>query len=194
MRKETVNKQKILDCAIKLFAEKGYSATSIRDIAKEVGITVPNIYYYFGSKEGLYQHILETTMEGFSKKVQSGVSANASLRDQLVAMTKGKYRFIEEHPDLMRIFFREWFAREGATSSAEETKPAILQSLATMAFMVMGRIAAGELRDVNPDHAAWFLVGIFNAFDLGFINLGMTPSDEEIEAMVDLALQGLAKK
>lgn len=194
MKKETPNKQKILECSIKLFAREGYSATSVRQIAKEVGTTIPNIYYYFGSKEALYRRILETTVEEFSKKVQNAVSAKRSFKDQLTAMTKEKYKFMEEHPELMRIFFREWFAPEGASEMTDETRPTMLQALATMAYMVRERAATGELRQVNPDYAAWFLVGVFNAFDLGFINLGVTPSDGEIEAVIDLALEGIASR
>jgi AcrR family transcriptional regulator len=193
MKKETVNKKKILECSIKLFARKGFSGTSIREITKEVGTTVPNIYYYFGSKEGLYNYILESTTEHFSKTIKNAVSAKTGLRDQLIAMTKAKYEFMEEYPELMRIFFREWFASESEAEVAKETQPVVLKALATMAYMVRERIALGELRKINPEYAAWFLIGVFNAFDLGFINLGLTPSNEEIEAVVDLALEGLAK-
>ena len=193
MRKQTANKQNIIECSIRLFARKGYNATSIREIAKEVGITVPNIYYYFGSKEGLYNHILEITSEKFSKAMQNAVATKGGLRDQLIAMTAAKYEFMAEHPERMRIFFREWFAAENGEESAEETQPAVLQALASMTNIVRQRITSGELRKVDPELAAWFLVGIFNAFDFGFINLGLTPSDEEIEGLIDLALQGLAK-
>lgn len=186
------NKHKILKCSIRLFAQQGFSGTSIRQIAQNASTTIPNIYYYFENKESLYSHVLETAIDAFTQKVQSAALKKASLREQLIAMTKAKYSFISEHPELMQIFFREWFAHEGRTVDKEETQTAILQSLAKMAYMVRDKIAKGEIRKVNPEHAAWFLVGVFNAFDVGFINLGLTPSEEEIEAVVDLALAGLA--
>ncbi len=191
MLKDTANKTKILKCSIELFALKGFSGTSVREIAREVGTTVPNIYYYFDSKEGLYSHILESTSNGFSQAIQNVIITNIALKDQLVAMTKAKYRFMDKYPDRMRIFFREWFAHEGETTTEEETRSGLLQALATMASMVRDRIARGEVRNVNPEHATLLVVGIFNAFDLGFIALGLTPSDQEIEAVVTLALEGL---
>ena len=191
MAREPVNKKRILECSIRLFARKGFSGTSIRDIAKEVGTTVPNIYYYFGNKEGLYNHILETTIEEFSKAIQNATTTETRLRNQLTAMTIAKYRFIDRNPERMRIFFREWFAPEGEPGIEEETRPSFMQALATMAYMVRDRITHGEIKNVNPEYAAWFLVGVFNTFDLGFISLGLTPSDEEIEAVVSLALEGL---
>jgi AcrR family transcriptional regulator len=55
----TTTSEKLLDAAVELFAANGFNATSIRDIAKRTGMTIPNIYYHFGNKEGLLIAILE---------------------------------------------------------------------------------------------------------------------------------------
>ena len=52
-------RMRIIDAAIDLFAENGYAATSVREIVGQAGVTKPVLYYYFGSKEGLFQTILE---------------------------------------------------------------------------------------------------------------------------------------
>ena len=52
-------REKLLDAAVDLFAANGFRGTSIRDIARLTGMTIPNIYYHFGSKEGLLIAILE---------------------------------------------------------------------------------------------------------------------------------------
>lgn len=51
--------QKIIETAIKLFSEKGYAATSIRDIAKEVEMTSASLYYYIKSKKDLLNLIMD---------------------------------------------------------------------------------------------------------------------------------------
>ena len=191
MKEQSENKKKILECSIRLFALKGFNGASIREIAKDVGTTVPNIYYYYGNKERLYNHILETTNKEFSQTIQNASAAAASLGDRLVAMTIAKYRFIDKHPERMRIFFREWFAPENGTETEKEVRPNFMQVLATMAYIVNDSIARGETKNVDPEHAAWVLVGVFNAFDLGFIAMGIIPSDEEIKAVSTLALEGL---
>ena len=55
--------QKILFTAEKLFAEKGFYATSTRDIAKSAGVNVSMISYYFGSKEKLFEEIFKVRMK-----------------------------------------------------------------------------------------------------------------------------------
>ena len=62
-------REKLLDVAIDLFARNGFKGTSIRDIAREMDMTISNIYYYFGSKYGLLLAILEH----FSTKLKDDV-------------------------------------------------------------------------------------------------------------------------
>lgn len=57
---------RILDAAEDLFAEKGYSATSLGDVADRVGIRSPSLYNHFKNKEALYQAVLERLLSEFS--------------------------------------------------------------------------------------------------------------------------------
>ena len=59
MPKPQTNKDKIIRVAIDLFSAKGFKGTSIRDIASAMGMSISNIYHYFGNKEGLWLAILE---------------------------------------------------------------------------------------------------------------------------------------
>jgi AcrR family transcriptional regulator len=61
----------ILEVAEKLFANKGFDGTSIRDIAAEAGVNVAMISYYFKSKENLMQSIFEKSMGSFRVRVES---------------------------------------------------------------------------------------------------------------------------
>ncbi len=57
---------RILDAAEALFAEKGYSATSLGDVADRVGIRSPSLYNHFKNKEALYQAVLDRLLTDFS--------------------------------------------------------------------------------------------------------------------------------
>ena len=58
-------KNKILNTATEFFALKGYDAVSMRDIAKVVGITMGSIYYYYNSKEALFEDIMSRFETGY---------------------------------------------------------------------------------------------------------------------------------
>jgi len=54
-----MKKEKILEAAEELFAEKGYEGTSVRDIANRAGVNIAMISYYFGSKEKLLESLIQ---------------------------------------------------------------------------------------------------------------------------------------
>ena len=59
--------ERILDAAEDLFAQKGYSATSLGDVADRVGIRSPSLYNHFRNKEALYEAVLERLLVEFSR-------------------------------------------------------------------------------------------------------------------------------
>jgi len=54
MKKKGIQKDDILDVAMRLFLEKGYSATSAADVCAAAGISKPTLYYYFTNKRHLF--------------------------------------------------------------------------------------------------------------------------------------------
>ncbi len=59
--------RRIEDSAEKLFAQKGFSATSVREITAAAGCNVASINYYYGSKKGLYERVLKRYLENMCK-------------------------------------------------------------------------------------------------------------------------------
>lgn len=60
---EPETKDRLLEVAIDLFATEGYAGTSIRDIAKAMGMSISNIYHYYGSKEGILLAIFQQSAD-----------------------------------------------------------------------------------------------------------------------------------
>jgi len=54
---------RILKSALELFSDKGYEATSVREICEAAGITKPTLYHFYGSKEGVYRALVEGALE-----------------------------------------------------------------------------------------------------------------------------------
>ena len=59
VRHGPVTREQILDSSLKLFSEKGFARTSVRDIAQAAGITDAAIYYHFASKRDLFEALIE---------------------------------------------------------------------------------------------------------------------------------------
>ena len=186
-------RQGIIDASIELFASNGFEGTSIRDISRAAKTTIPNIYYYFGNKKDLYSYVLKDVMTRFAQAVFSAARGD-SIRDQLANMGKAKHHFIAQNPHIMRLFFREQIGGGGGFEMIKEMGPILSNSVAMMAEMVSRGIASGEFRQVDPQLTTRFLLGVFNTYDMEAVSLGRVPSDEEIEAVVDLALEAIKKR
>ncbi len=66
----TNSRDTILQCALKLFGEKGYESVGITEITTQAGITKPTLYYFFQSKEGVFKAILEEYYERFNRMLE----------------------------------------------------------------------------------------------------------------------------
>ena len=99
-------KEKIIKTAIKHFANKGYENTSIEEIAKELNITKPAIYYHFKSKKNLYNEIFKEIFTKIELKDFNDIEKNISHYIDVLGNL-----FLDE--DIAKIFSKE-LAFEGA--------------------------------------------------------------------------------
>ena len=99
-------RDQIIQAAIHLFAVKGYAQTGMEEIAKEVGISKPAIYYHFESKEKLFEALLQRVDEFHSGVFAELARMNLSLPDLIEELIRRTIHEIRELPDWIRMFHR----------------------------------------------------------------------------------------
>jgi AcrR family transcriptional regulator len=103
----------IMNVATKLFAEKGYSGCSIREICQAAGVTKPVLYYHFQSKEHLYQELMFEMFNETRKNLMMFSSIREPMRDLLVSYVSAELANCKSDPDKIRLIFRMMFSPEG---------------------------------------------------------------------------------
>jgi|GEM_PF-752208 len=98
-------KAQMAEVAADLFAEKGFAATSIREICEAVGVTKPTLYYHFGSKDGLIRHIVFSIMDEFVGDIDE-LPTSASLEDALCRLAQQNFQFARERPAFVKLLGR----------------------------------------------------------------------------------------
>lgn len=93
---------RILDAAEDLFAEKGYSATSLGDVADRVGIRSPSLYNHFKNKEALYRAVLERLLTDFAAPMQELDSAPVTY-ERVFEWLEAMVRQHHANPNLARL-------------------------------------------------------------------------------------------
>lgn len=100
----------VLDAAERLFSDRGFAGTSIRDVAAESGVSHPLIQHHFATKEGLYRAVLRRCAEEFNARFPEAaevVDAPVDLRAEMTRL----FGFVRSRARLMRMV--GWARLEG---------------------------------------------------------------------------------
>ena len=126
--------EQILRIAEEVFAERGFQATTMEDIAERVGVTKPLIYEYFGSKEGLLSACItraRTQLRVATEAAWQEVGADAPLEVVFRAGVRAFFEFIDEHANAFVLIQQEGAVASQASPLIESIREQ--QSAATMA-------------------------------------------------------------
>ena len=108
---EASTEEKILDAARRIFTNKGFLATTIRDIATEADINVASINYYFRSKEKLFAYIMDETIKKLFDKIEPVLNNEETTVFEKVETCVGYYiDHILENPDFPFFMVNEVMA------------------------------------------------------------------------------------
>jgi AcrR family transcriptional regulator len=112
----------ILVVARQRFAERGFSGTSLNDIAEEVGIRTPSLFHHFPSKLALYRAVLLDAFDDWFELMDQ-TTTNVPVEQsegwaQVERVVRTAFRFFVERPDFVRL--ARWEALEGGTVLVEE--------------------------------------------------------------------------
>ncbi|MBN2414085.1 TetR/AcrR family transcriptional regulator [candidate division KSB1 bacterium] len=100
---EQSTRKKIFIVAARLFAEKGYSAVSMREISEQAGLSKPTIYYYFGSKEGIYKELVTTGVSHILSAIESTYSLDLSVKEKLNLILKKFFYACQNFPEFTKF-------------------------------------------------------------------------------------------
>lgn len=103
---DCTKEETIRGVAFKLFLEKGYEATSVRSICKSAGIEQPTLYYFFGSKKGLFFAVADALYEEFGKYGYAHAGTIEKPDEALCHIFMESMRFTLEHTEQVRFYLR----------------------------------------------------------------------------------------
>src|SRR5512146_1398065 len=104
------NRTNILDCALELFAERGYDAVGIQEICEAAAVTKPTLYHYFNSKRGLLESLLERDFGNLLEQVRQAAAYHGDLPLTLEKVARTLFDFARERPLFFRLQLSMYFA------------------------------------------------------------------------------------
>ena len=172
-----------------LFAEKGFEATSIEEIAARAGVSKPVVYEHFGGKEGLYAVVVDREMQLLLDRFTSALSAPGHPRELLERAALVLLDYIEEDTDGFRVLTRD----APAVSSGSGGFSSLIGEVARKVEHILGS-QFGD-RGYDPQLAELYsqaLVGMVALVGQWWLDT-RSPGKREVAAhLVNLAYNGLS--
>ena len=148
----------IVAAAERHFAERGFKATRLDDIAADVGIRRAAIFYHFGDKQELYAEVLDEVFRGAGATLPS----HGSVAERLEASLIGWIDYVTQRPSVARLILREAAnAHPGMESPIVRAGRAPIE---TFRALIQEGVASGELKPRVDPHRFISLMGATTVF------------------------------
>ncbi len=190
-RKSRGRKSEVIDAAARLFYAKGYDATSVQDIADELGMLKGSVYYYMDSKEDLLFEIIEAGHRSLFALLQEVLdSEGLSPRDQLREFIRRHSKFVAENLVLLRIFFNDF------RSLAPERRATVISERDTYDELARGILIRGQAegqfhQDFDPKIVAMGILGMTNWLYQWFRADGGMSAEQVGDQLAEFAISGV---
>jgi AcrR family transcriptional regulator len=156
LRRGPLTREQILDSSLKLFSDKGFARTSVRDIAQAAGITDAAIYYHFPSKRDLFEALIEE--RGFTAALEGLERAEVTIgpEEAIPVIATNALEMMYANRDLMKLLMVEAMAEDPV--AAEEYRMLVERWEKAEARILRIYAAQGLLRTTEIDELAKQLV------------------------------------
>ncbi len=184
------SRRDVIEAAGRLFAQKGYHGTSMRDLGRELGLLGSSLYAHIRSKEDLLVEVVDRGAAMFQEAAEKALAVDGTAADRLRALVAGHVDVVLDHMDEVRTFLNEARAlddghRERVVGARDRYEQAFRRVLAE------GADDGSFAPDIDPKLGAIFILSILNALDRWYHPGGPVTRDDLVEAIMRFALSGL---
>ncbi len=187
-------RDRILGEATRLFAERGFGGTSVREIVEAAGVTKPVLYYHYGNKEGLFLEAVQTWMARLGQVMADAVSGADPVPVRLHRFLTAYLAWLGAHTDALKLLM-------ACRHTPEDGQPEVdmmsmhRQHGELLAALLAEGIDEGAIRaDADPQDLVMALIGAANIFAMARMFGAIPCAGDHPERLLDLYLNGAAPR
>lgn len=150
-------KRKIFETSMKLFAEKGYDATSIEEITATVGVAKGTLYYYFSSKEEIFNFLIEEGIKLLQNSIYIKTSKYTNYIDKIKAIVLIEIKIVQKYENLITILLSQFYGKE---SRNQKCQMHVYEYIEQIEQIVREGINKGEIKQGEPKAMASEIYGL----------------------------------
>ncbi len=183
-------KEQIYSTARSLFSERGYSATTVRDIAREMNIQAGSLYAHIVSKEDVLWEIVSRAAEQFLTAVEPIALSDKRPADKLRDMVRAHVGVLADNLADATVFLHEWkflgSDRRAAVAAMRNRYESLYRQV------VEEGIISGDFAPADPKMAALLALSAVNWMPQWYSPNGLLSPHEVADTFVEMILKGLA--
>ncbi len=180
----------VIAAAGRLFAEKGYHATSMRDLGRELGLLGSSLYAHVDSKEDLLVEVVARGAELFQASANRALAVEGTAADRLEALIAGHVDVVLENLDVSRTFLNEASMLDGG-HRAQVIEARDTYEEAFRRAIRDGKRDGSFRSDMDPKTATIFILSILNAIERWYRPGGVLNRDQVVFRIVEFVETGL---
>ncbi|MEV6315092.1 helix-turn-helix domain-containing protein [Streptomyces sp. NPDC051776] len=192
-RRRRATRAKLYEAAVTLIAEKGFSATTVDEIADRAGVAKGTVYYNFASKTELFEELLRHGVglltDSLQRAADEVVKGGGSRIDALDSMIRAGLVFIDRYPAFTQLYVAElWRTNRAWQSTLMVVRQ---QAVAVVENVLREAVESGELNDeIDVPLTAAALVGMVLVAALDWQAFQPERSLDDVHAALSRLLQG----
>jgi AcrR family transcriptional regulator len=192
-RERLARRDEIERAARKVFAEKGFAASTLEEIAEAAELAKGTIYLYFENKESLFFSLIEEALEGQARILHEVHEEFPSARERLTEVIRRYVSYLLERRDVFKILLGQSGGLTGSLRNGFRQKyfQAHSQNLAPLVQIIEEGIRAGELKPCSATAMAYAVVGLVHGAMFPLV-VSQTEQDEReiVNAITAVLLHG----
>ena len=150
-------KRKIFETSMKLFAEKGYDATSVEEITAVVGVAKGTLYYHFSSKEEIFNFLVGEGMKLLRNSIEIKTANKSTTIEKLKAIILIQIKVIIKYENLISIILSQLWGTEPRNIIC---KKCVLEYVEMIESIIKQGLEKGDLKDVDSSMLASGIFGL----------------------------------
>lgn len=184
-RKKDAKRTAMMQTAVRVFAEKGYHATTVRDIVQAAGVAIGTFYFYFPDKETLIVYLYEETADFLLQALRQAVTGRAQLPQQLAAGVQAYINIALYEPAVVHVLL---VGGVGAVPALAAKRSEFREQLVQIWQRPLDQaLDAGHIIPQNTRRSAEALAGAIDEVILHLLNQPQ-PDNEAAAAVRDLTV------
>ncbi len=180
-----------MNVAARLFAAKGYYATTLDEIAEEIGVTKPALYYYVSSKEDILRTIVNRMMEPMEEVVEIGKS-ELLPREKMDKIIRVLVQFAANRKETALIAFEQANILPKRSRDALRRREKDVEK--TVQQVIKDGITKGSFNEVNVRMAAFAVLAVSNGAYRWYRHSGILSPNKIAEQFIKLLEDGYIKE